>query len=290
MKKGLALLCVFLLQVCVAKDQVVVPDSAFLIDGIQAVVFGQGGTQVITKSDVLRPNLSGAQQTLDDIIFERLVYLDAQKYKIMQDDAAIDKYLAMVQKENNLTLDQLKEVFASAGYTYQEGRKQFGILQTVQSMLDFKIRSQVIVPRKQVEAYYREHPEVREEEVSVRYGFMPYMNEKRHEQEKAFHYMARTGKMMKGVDWGEPFWLKRSEVSDDKAFIFSLGPDQISKPLKTDRGFEVYHLLERRDEYVASLEERYHEIADTLRRPIFEDLLDRYKKQLFESVAIVMFA
>jgi hypothetical protein len=117
------------------------------------VIFGQEGSQVITASDVARPSLAGVQQTLDDIIFERLVYMDAQKYKILSDNDAVDRYLAIVQKENNLTHEQLRDIFSVSGYTYEEGREQFRVLQTVNSMLDFKIRSHVIVPKKQVEAY-----------------------------------------------------------------------------------------------------------------------------------------
>ena len=112
----------FITTIYASQDERIVPDSAVTIDTIQAVVFGQGGAQVITRSDVTRPSLSGAPQSLDDLIFERLVFLDAQKYKIVPDEDAVDKYLALVQKENNLTLDQLKEVFASAGYSYEEGR------------------------------------------------------------------------------------------------------------------------------------------------------------------------
>ena len=264
-----------------------VPDTAFTIDTIQSVVFGQDGTQVITLSDVTRPSLSGAPQTLDDLIFERLVFLDAQKYRIVPDEDAVDKYLAIVQKENNLTLDQLKEVFSSAGYTYSEGREKFRELQTVNSMLDYKIRSQVIVPRKQVEEYYDQNPVIQEAEYYLQYGFMPYAQGRLEAQKKAFNYMAHTGKEMRGIQWNDPFWIKKSEIADDKAFLFSMNPGSISKPKDRGDGFEVYKLLDKRDEYVVPLDDRYHEIADILRRPVFEDLMEKYKKNLFDAVSIL---
>lgn len=283
-------MAITLVQASIAsKDQKIVPDSAFLIDAIEAVVFGQGGTQVITRSDVSRPNLSGVPQSLDDIIFERLVFLDAQKYKILPDDDAVDKYLAMVQKENNMTLDQLKDVFASAGYTYEEGRQQFRMMQTVSSMIDFKIRSQVIVPKKQVEEYYEQNPVVTEAKIKVQIGFIPIDYNRKDAQKKAVDYMTRTRKEMKGIEWGEPFELKQSEVADDKAFLFSLDPGSLSPAIEVPGGYQVYKILESEPERVQTLEERYHEIADILRRPIFEELMDAYKKNLFSSVAIVRF-
>ena len=199
MKKNYVLLfLVFLPLLCASKEKPrlklkvpKVPDSAFVIDTIQAVVFA--------RSDVMRPSLAGVTQSLDDIIFERLVFLDAQKYKIVPDEDAVDKYLAMVQKENNLTLDQLKDIFASAGYTYEEGRQQFRVMQTVNSMLGLKIHSQVLVPRAQVEEYYNTHPEIIEAEYHLQYGFMPYALKKRAAQEKALQVMVKTGKKMGGI-------------------------------------------------------------------------------------------
>ncbi len=282
-----ALLCMSALSV--AEDAKQVPDSAFMIDTIQAVVFSPGGTQVLTRSDVTRPSLSGAQQTLDELIFERLVFMDAQKYKIVPDDDALDKYLAIVQKENNLTLDQLKEVFSSAGYTYAEGREQFKVLQTVNSMLDFKIRSQVIVPRKLVEEYYEQNPVIQEAKSYVQYGFIPYANGKLEAQKKALAYMARAGKEVRDIQWGEPFWVKQNDVADDKAFLFSMKPGEISRAKDRGDGFEVYKVLEASPERIATFDERYAEIADILRRPLFEDLMEKYRNSLFDSVSILNF-
>lgn len=294
-KKYVLLLSLFIPLLCAPKARQTVknkrrvPDSAFTIDTIQAIVFGQGGTQVIARSDVVRPSLTGVPQSLDDIIFERLVFLDAQKYKIVPDEDAVDKYLAIVQKENNLTLDQLKDIFASAGYTYEEGRQQFRVLQTVNSMLGLKIHSQVIVPRAQVEEYYKTHPEIKEAEYHLQYGFVPHIPEKRVLQEKALRVMVKTGKEMRGMQWQDPFWVKQSEIADDKVFLFSLKVGGVSKPRDRGDGYELYRLLDKHEEHIPTLDERYHEIAAILRRPVFEELMQKYKKSLFDSVSILNF-
>ena len=217
------------------------------------------------------------------------MFLDAQKYKIAPDEDAVDKYLSIVQKENNLTLDQLKEVFASAGYTYEEGRQQFRVLQTVNSMLGLKIHSQVIVPRAQVEEYYNQNPVVQEAEYHLQYGFMPYSPEKREAQEKALRHMARIGREVKGIQWNDPFWVKQNEIADDKTFLFSMNAGDTSQPVDRRDGYEIYRLLDKRDEHVPTLDDRYHEIADILRRPVFEELMEKYKKNLFDSVSILNF-
>lgn len=268
-------------------DEQVVPPQAFLIDSIQAVVFGQQEPEIVTYSDVMRPSLSGQQRELDELIFERLVFGDAQKFQIMTDEDAVDKYLAMIQKQNNLTLDELKNVFASAGYSYEEGRQQFRLLQTVNSMLDFKIRTQVVVPRAMVEQYYEEHPEITEAKVKVQRGFIPYVEDKREQQKRALEYMAKTGKEVRDIQWGDPFELAESEVASDKAFLFELAQGNISQAQDTGIGFEAFRALEVSPRTQATLEDRYKDIAETLRKPIYEELLDNYKKSLMDASSVL---
>jgi len=268
-------------------DAQVLPSSAFLIDSIQAVVYGPKEPEIVTYSDVMRPSLSGQQRGLDELVFERLVFADAQKFQIMTDDDAVDKYLAMIQKQNNLTLDELKNVFASAGYSYEEGRQQFRLLQTVNSMLDFKIRTQVVVPRAMVEQYHIDNPEITEAKVKVQRGFIPYVEDKLEQQKKALDYMAKTGKEVKNIQWDSPFNLEESEVASDKAFLFELSEGDISQAQDMGIGFEVFRALEVWPRKEASLDERYKDIADTLRKPIYDELLDNYKKSLMESSSVL---
>src|SRR3989304_1325054 len=109
-----------------------------LLDSIKVVIYGVEGTEIITKSDVDRLSLEGKPRTLDDIILERLMYLDAKKFKMQPDEAAIEKHLGAIQRENNLSSNDLKQIFRSAGYSFEEGREQLGMMSAVNSIVDFK--------------------------------------------------------------------------------------------------------------------------------------------------------
>lgn len=270
-----------------AQDEQAVPPQAFLIDSVQAVVFGPQDPEIITYSDIMRPSLSGQQRSLDELIFERLVFADAQRFQIMTDEDAVDKYLAMIQKQNNLTLDELKNVFASAGYSYEEGRQQFRLLQTVNAMLDFKVRGQVVVPRAMVEQYYEEHPEITEAKIKLKRGFIPYAEDKLEQQKRALEYMAKTGKEVKNIQWDEPFTLEESEVARDKKYLFELSEGAISPAKDMGIGFEVFQIEQVWPRQQASLEDRYKDIADTLRKPIYDELLDTYKKSLMDTASLL---
>ncbi len=261
----------------------------YLIDTIEAVTFAPEGTEIIARSDIERPSLAGQVRSRDDIIFERLVFLDARKYKIMPDEDAVDKYLAMVQRENNLTLDDLKAIFNAAGYSYEEGREQFKMMQAINSMLDFKIRQNLLVPRKQVEKYFEEHPEWQEATYSLAYAAVPFSAIKDKEQQKAeLKELIKIGTDMRSIEWNEPFWVNHSDVAEDKSFIFTMKPSEVFMH-ETDQGFGLFRLEDKKERRLLTMDERYLDIADILRRPKYEELLQNYKDHLFNTASIIYF-
>ncbi|MDP3889333.1 MAG: hypothetical protein Q8Q25_02195 [bacterium] len=261
----------------------------YTVDSIKAVIFAPEGVEIITQSDIERPSLTGAQRTQEEIIFEKLVFLDAKKHKIIPDEDAVDKYLATVQKENHITLDELKAIFNSAGYSFEEGREQFKIMQAVNIMLDFKIRSNLIVPRKEIESYYEQHPEKKEARYQLEYAFISFDISKDIDvQLQEIEQLVVSSNIETDITWGDPFWVNKSDVAQDKQFIFDMQPGQVELK-KGQAGFEVYRLKNKEEEQVRSLDERRLEIMDILRRPRYFQLLEEYKKILLGTAFISYF-
>lgn len=266
------------------------PENAYLVDKIKAVVFAPDGTKVITKSELDRPGLDGRSRTLDDLILERLLLLDALKFKMIPDDETIDKYLANIQRENNLTLDALKKIFTAAGYSYEEGREQFGMMSIVNQILDYKIRSRLIVPEKEVVAYYNTNPETVEATYFIERAVVPYVLGKTHEQQqKEIELFINHGIGLLQIEWQAPYWMAHSEFASDKMFIVALQPGQISMPQETIEGFELFRVKEMKPTHDRPLEERYRDIVEVLRKPKYEQLMEEYKKQLFDTAAVLTF-
>lgn len=262
----------------------------YLVDTIRVVIFGEEETDIITESDLKRPSLEGAMRSKDDIILERLIYLDAKKFKVLPDEETIDRHLQAVQREHNLTLDQLKQMFKNAGYTYEQGRQQFSVMTTINSMLDLKIRSRLIVPERDVLKYYNEHPERQEAAYFIEKAFVPFSSiESKQTLKKRLTAFAKHEGPFNDIAWSEPFWISDSDLADDKKFIALLNVDQISMPQETDGGFELLRLKEKKEERLKSLEDRSQEIGTILRQPRYEQLFNEYKKELFDNASIVYF-
>src|SRR6266404_6470612 len=132
MKMRIIVIFLMMTSVIYADEMNDIDTSNFvLLDQIEVVVYGQEDVEIITKSDIDRPSLGGGFRTKEDIVFEREVLLDAKKHHIPQDEEAVDAYLAQMQREYNLSEDQLEDIFTSAGYTVEEGRAQLQMMQTV---------------------------------------------------------------------------------------------------------------------------------------------------------------
>jgi len=270
------------------KKEYTLRGSEFDIDGVGAVVFGQEGTQLITKAEVERPSLTGQIRPLSDVVFERQVFLDALKHKIAIDDDVIDRYLAVVQRQNNLTAEDMRQVFSNAGYTYEEGREQFKVLQVVNQMFDYKVRSNLIVPRKDVEAYYKANPETAEATYKIEYAEVPFDPQMAGErQTRRIKSAIGDGTCKYKYEWTMPFTLGSSEIAASKSFIREMKPDEYHGPIELDNGYGIYHLVEKTDEHELTLEERYHDIVELLRAPRYEELLNEYRDNLVKSTSVL---
>jgi hypothetical protein len=164
------------------------------------------------------------------------------------------------------------------------------MLQTVNTMLDIKIRSNLIVPRRDVEQYYKNNLVTIEATYTLERAFVPQSKKMSPDaQYEILVKYATTGKGVSGIVWGDPFTINHSDVAENKQFIYTMEPGQISLPQQVTGGFELFRLVEKTAETVKSLEESYREIVDILRRPKYEELMENYRQMLFKNASIVYF-
>lgn len=262
-----------------------------LVDGIEVVIYGDEGTQIITKADLNRLSIDGQARTKEEIILERLMFLDAQKMHMVQGDEAVDTYLNTIMRENNLSRDQLESLFEHSGYSYEEAREQLRIMYAVNSIIDFKIRSRLIVPEKDVQAYFKSHPVLLEPTFQLQRAVIPLPSDESDGEafkQKVALWCAENKGDIK-PEWSEAFWVDKGELAADKMFIATMQKGSCAVGGLNLEGVELFKLVDKKDEREQVLEERYREIVDILRRPKFEELFNEYKKQLKESASIVYF-
>lgn len=264
----------------------------FVIDTIKAVVYGEDKDDVaiITMSDITRPGIDGAVHSLDGRIFEKLLWFDGKKHRILPSDEDIDRHLKMVERENNIGRKELIGIFKAGGYTFEEGKEQFGVMYTVNAMIDFKVRGGLFVSQKEVRAYYDDNPEYVDATYTLQRGLIPYnYQQTQQEQMQSINQARAQSKPILGLSWSPAFALKQEEMAADKAFIQTMQPGAISEPVPVAGGFEVFKLVSVTPRRLRTFDERYGQIADLLRRPKYQEILKNYKKQLYDNASVVYF-
>jgi len=258
--------------------------ASYPLDTIRAVIYTEEATVVITQSDVDRLGLDGTARTLDELILAHLMYQDAVKFKMTPDEDTIDKHLKAMQRTHDLTLDQIKEMFGAAGYTYEEGRQELAMLNTINTVLDYKVRSRLLVPEKDIIAYYEANPIMEPASYQVERAAVW-----RSPTESKQDFQKRIQESQCDFEWSEPFWIMEADLAADKKFITTLQIGELSEPQEIKGGFELFRLKEARPEHLVPLADRSLEISNALRKPRYQQLMKEYEEQLMENASIVRF-
>lgn len=238
------------------------------IDTIKLVVMNAEDTEIITLSDLDRPNITGVQETLQDKLDAALVFLETILRNIIVTDEEIDRDFIVIRKNNNMTQEELDNLFIEMGSTPKKMRAVFKKIKASKMLIDHIIRSHLVVPKKAIIAYYEQHPEWLEVSYTLQRAFIPHDNVKNDIIEAD------------DVVWSLPFTVLESDLAEDKYIIKNLSLEEISAPIKTDDGFELFYLVGKQERRLKTLEERYAAIADILRKPRYIELVNEFMQEL----------
>lgn len=261
-----------------------------VVDRIVAIIYGEQETIIITESEVKRPGLDGQIKTLDDLILENLVYLDAKRMGAIPDQEAMQRHWEAIKKQNNLSEDDMRGIAEQGGYTLPEAKMQLGKMSAINQMLELKVKSGLFVTKQEVERYYNAHPEVEQAEYEivrtvVPFSAMPSQDELKKHLAQCAHAKREDSLMQ----WSQPFVLMHDEVAQDKQFIYTMKVGEISQPFELPFGFELFKLVGKIPARVVPLCERYDAIEHQLKMPKYQELMDKYKKELYERASIVLY-
>ena len=208
----------------------------------------------------------------------------------MPDQEAMQRHWEAIKKQNNLSEDDMRGVAAQAGYTLPEAKMQLGRMSAINQMLELKVKSGLFVTKQEVEKYYKAHPEVEQAEYDIARAVVPFSAmASREELQKYLSAVAKEGRDDALVNWSSPFVLMHDEVAADKQFIYTMQLGEVSQPFELYNGFEMFKLVSKIHARVVPLSERYDEIELSLKAPKYKELMDKYKKDLYDKATIVLY-
>lgn len=259
------------------------------LDGIEATVRGSEGTYLILSSELQRFKLDGTPNTLEEMITNHALFNEAKKYRLLSTPEDIDKQWRMMAEANKKTPKELDDMVILAGFTPQEARNEFGQMNAINSLVSFKVTANLIVPEADVIAYYNEHPEIEVAAYNIQYAYVPFSFKSREDQRKQLRTLAVKNDPQHLLNWQDPFWVAENDLAIDKQFITELAQGQISEPVEVSGGFELFKLVQKREERIKPLDECYSQIATILRKPKYLELMNSFQKNVRDSVVVTHF-
>ena len=267
---------------------VFVQAELILLDKVNCVVCGPERNTPFTDTDFTwKRNLDGqfmdsAQQIQRDIISQQIV-----ADKIPLDPTAADKYVETLKRQNNLSDSELTELFSQVGRTYQEGLSLLNGQYTQEMFMHHKFKSQLIITDDDVKAFCEQYPEYEVGWYEVQFAIVNFTDENKDTLKKSLDELMKDHtKEVKEVSWSSPIRLNRTDIAEDKQFVFDMQPDEY-KYVEDNGTFEVYKLLSKTDDRLRTFEERRSAVVDYLNRQKLESMLKKYNTEVRKFVDII---
>lgn len=260
--------------------------TKYVLDRTLAVIYHPEDIVVISASD-LRPSLDGAPKTFKQVLLEKLMVLDARELKITVTEEDVDKQLATVQKENNLTRDDVIAIFKQAGLSVTQAREDLRDQQMIQTVIEARTRSKTAVSAKEIETYYAENPIVQPGNITFCFAFVPFEHYKsKVTQRTAIQKGIESGDINTTAAWMDPITLNLKDVPEDKVFLKDLSSGSIVQAQETEEGVQLLKLIDKVPETVVPLKEREREIMMQFRMDRRGKAIAEYHEELLKKARI----
>ena len=231
----------------------------------------------LPPDDVLR------KQILEQLIMERLQLQVAERVGIRIDDESINQVVNNIARENNLTLDQFREVLAREGYNFADFRDNIKKDITITQLRKRRVENRVTVTEQEVDNYLISNASRggSNDEFHLGHILIAVPEAASPDQIQAARQRAETvlGQLRLGADFaqtaiaesggqralegGDLGWRKAGQMPTLFAdSIINMQVGEISELIRSPSGFHIIKLLDRRTD------EQRRTVQQTLARHI----------------------
>ena len=265
--------------VAVVNDDIITL-SEFEAATVSAGAPGEDGTTARTKTK--SPELMS--RVIDDLIERLLMKQASDSAGIEVSEAEIDNAIADVTETNNLTREQLLFALAESGLGYEQYRDKLREDIRQAKFIRMAFRSRINIPDEDAQEYYTQNIRDFYSPPTVRLGViflaedagsakrLAVVTEELREGVEFAEVAARYsdgGTAAKGGDLG---YLKPEELDPAiRSLVERLQPGQVSPPIKTRNGTNIFQLIEIREGSPIPLKDVINVVRDRLYKEIIAE-------------------
>ncbi len=240
-------------------------------------------------------------QILNQMINERVCVRVARDLEIQVTDQELDAHIQMLREKAGVSSDEdFNLQLAREGLTLDELRESIRRQSLARKVLQKEVYSKVDVPESLLESYYQEHRSIYAESASVRIGLL--LLEVKDTDSAAWDRAEKTAneiyeRIADGADFAEQvkqfsqgpavdqggdigYLEKGKALPEIETIAFSMKIGDVSKPFRTDHGWNLIKILDLKNERIPPLSEKRDEIETILRQTRARDLeMEWFEKQ-----------
>ena len=274
MKKGLLILS-FSFVVC---------SSYAWRETVDKIVMRVNGVNLL-KSDVEQPRIDkgGKLYDIDELIDNELLFQKAAERKLLPTGLDVEKNIASWKSMNNFTHmseEQLAERLKTEGFSLAKYKNQLARIIAVRNVKQLETNERVVVSSREIEDYYKKNPQYAEEQYLVHTALVPF-------DEVANDEEAKLLVTKENLKWIDIDWIEKPDVSEKMEFIFSMKKGEVSRPVKTDDGYQLIKLIDKRDKKEKTLEDSWVSIEKKLQEEKKERFEREFIRELRDKASII---
>ncbi|MAP34317.1 MAG: peptidylprolyl isomerase [Halomonas sp.] len=262
--------------------------------------------QAAAQGGNLPPRSQLAEQVLERMVMDEIQLQMATQANLSVDDTELNRQLRSIAESNNMTLDQFADAVEADGITLADVREDVRREMLMRQVQQRQISQRVTVSDRDVERFLSQQPSQQDqafiEETRARHVLVeltPTRNEnqararaqearQRLRQGEDFASVAREysddrGSAMNGGDLG---WVRPGQtVPAFEEAMTSLSPNQLSEPVRSQFGYHVIEVLERRRQDVTE-ESRREQVRQAIFQRRANEELQTWQREIREQAFV----
>ena len=180
----------------------------------------------------------------------------------------------------HMSEEQLAEKLKTEGFSLAKYKNQLARIIAVRNVKQLETNERVVVSSREIEEYYKNNPQYAEEQYLLQTTIVPLDEVANDEDTKLLS-------SKEDLKWIDVDWVEKPDVSEKMEFIFSMEKGEISKPIKTDDGYQLIKLIDKRERKEKTLEESWVSVEKKLQEEKKERFEREFVRELRDRASIV---